>query len=37
MTCFILSEYNRLIDQVKKKRLVRSFEDFHFFPQAWLV
>jgi hypothetical protein len=37
MTCFIMTEYQRLMSQVKTKKLSRTFEDFHFFPQSWFV
>ncbi|KAI6182723.1 hypothetical protein M3Y97_00411500 [Aphelenchoides bicaudatus] len=35
MTCFVMTEYDRLMKQVKSKKLARTFEDMHFFPQAW--
>ncbi|CAD5210529.1 unnamed protein product [Bursaphelenchus xylophilus] len=35
MTCFILAEYDRMLAQSRLKRLERSFEDRHFFPQTW--
>jgi hypothetical protein len=34
MTCFLISQYERMMEQVKKKHLLRSFEDMHFFPQV---
>ncbi|GMT05769.1 hypothetical protein PENTCL1PPCAC_27943 [Pristionchus entomophagus] len=35
MTCFILSEYDRIKSQLERGHLFRSFEDRHFFPQNW--
>ncbi|KAI6178619.1 hypothetical protein M3Y98_00520200 [Aphelenchoides besseyi] len=35
MTCFVISEYKRIMKQVIGGKLIRSFEDRHFFPQAW--
>ncbi|KAF8374483.1 hypothetical protein PRIPAC_80912 [Pristionchus pacificus] len=35
MTCFILSEYDRIQTQLARGHLFRSFEDRHFFPQNW--
>ncbi|GMT36963.1 hypothetical protein PFISCL1PPCAC_28260 [Pristionchus fissidentatus] len=35
MTCFILSEYDRIKSQLSRGHLFRSFEDRHFFPQNW--
>ncbi|KAI6203293.1 hypothetical protein M3Y94_00539400 [Aphelenchoides besseyi] len=35
MTCFVLSEHERMMKQVSRGKLIRSFEDRHFFPQAW--
>ncbi|GMR61648.1 hypothetical protein PMAYCL1PPCAC_31843 [Pristionchus mayeri] len=35
MTCFILSEYDRIKTQLARGRLFRTFEDRHFFPQNW--
>lgn len=35
MTCFILSEYDRIQAQLARGHLFRSFEDRHFFPQNW--
>lgn len=37
MTCFILSEYDRIQTQLARGHLFRSFEDRHFFPQNWWV
>jgi hypothetical protein len=36
MTCFILSEYKRLMGQIDLNRLPNTFEDRHFAPQNWL-
>uniref|UniRef100_A0A7E4UZU5 Carbohydrate sulfotransferase n=1 Tax=Panagrellus redivivus TaxID=6233 RepID=A0A7E4UZU5_PANRE len=35
MTCFIQSEYKRIITNSKKAIPSRNFEDRHFFPQSW--
>uniref|UniRef100_A0AC34QTT6 Uncharacterized protein n=1 Tax=Panagrolaimus sp. JU765 TaxID=591449 RepID=A0AC34QTT6_9BILA len=35
MTCFILTEYERLMNSSYGKWVTRTFEDRHFFPQTW--
>ncbi|CAJ0583585.1 unnamed protein product, partial [Mesorhabditis spiculigera] len=35
MTCFLISEYNRIKRQIEEDRFPRTFDDRHFFPQSW--
>uniref|UniRef100_A0AC34GSH0 Sulfotransferase n=1 Tax=Panagrolaimus sp. ES5 TaxID=591445 RepID=A0AC34GSH0_9BILA len=35
MTCFILTEYERIMRSSNTNVLSRTFEDRHFFPQNW--
>ncbi|KAI6175026.1 hypothetical protein M3Y97_00986400 [Aphelenchoides bicaudatus] len=35
MTCFVQQEYRRMMEEGKKNRLERSWEDRHFFAQNW--
>ncbi|PAV83783.1 hypothetical protein WR25_22943 [Diploscapter pachys] len=35
LTCFVVSEYKRMIDQSRSGYIPLTFEDVHFFPQTW--
>lgn len=37
MTCFIISEYYRIMGESNKRieNMVQTFEDGHIFPQNW--
>uniref|UniRef100_A0AC35F051 Uncharacterized protein n=1 Tax=Panagrolaimus sp. PS1159 TaxID=55785 RepID=A0AC35F051_9BILA len=35
MTCFIITEYERIMRSSNSNVLTRTFEDRHFFPQNW--
>ncbi|KAH7702176.1 Protein Y87G2A.16 [Aphelenchoides avenae] len=35
MTCFILAEYKRTMEQSRRSGLSRTFEDLHFLTQSW--
>lgn len=37
MTCFIITEYERIMRSSNSNVLTRTFEDRHFFPQNWSV
>ncbi|KAI6217693.1 hypothetical protein M3Y95_01201300 [Aphelenchoides besseyi] len=35
ITCFLITEHNRIQRQIKRRKFIRSFDDRHFFPQNW--
>ncbi|KAI6198660.1 hypothetical protein M3Y96_00542800 [Aphelenchoides besseyi] len=35
ITCFLITEHDRIQRQIKSRKFIRSFEDRHFFPQNW--
>ncbi|CAJ0933803.1 unnamed protein product, partial [Mesorhabditis belari] len=35
MTCFLITEYDRIKRQIRVNKFPRTFDDQHFFPQTW--
>ena len=35
LTCFVITEHKRMLNEASRVKPKRTFEDRHFFPQSW--